>query len=132
MALSQALHREVMDCFRHAAGWLGGWIWVVNADADLMVVDSRSEPRPRSVSAVFGRSLFLSKPTRKGGRVAESLERRARNQTLFREVNEQILKTADDHGTSEFVCECSNTDCIEVVELRYADYEHIRAHSTWL
>ena len=63
--------------------------------------------------------------------MAESLERRARNQALFREVNEQILKLAGHDGTTEFVCECSNTDCIDVIEVSNSDYEHIRDHPTW-
>jgi hypothetical protein len=63
--------------------------------------------------------------------VAESRERRARNQALFREVNEQILKLASQGDTTEFVCECSNTDCIEVVEVGNSDYERIRDHPTW-
>lgn len=33
--------------------------------------------------------------------------------------------------TSEFACECSNTDCIETVELTLAAYERIRSNSTW-
>ena len=63
--------------------------------------------------------------------MSESLERLARNQTLFREVNERIETTAGDHEIVEFVCECSNTECIESVELTLAAYERVRSNSTW-
>ena len=62
--------------------------------------------------------------------MSESLERLARNQTLFREVNERV-ETLGEGDASEFECECSNTDCIEKVELTFAAYERIRSNSTW-
>ena len=60
-----------------------------------------------------------------------SRERLARNQALFRSVNERIGELADDDGTTEFVCECSNPDCLELIELTDADYEQVRSNSTW-
>ena len=63
--------------------------------------------------------------------MSESLERLARNQALFREVNERVEKIAGDNNAVEFVCECSNTECIESVELTLAAYERIRSNSTW-
>lgn len=60
--------------------------------------------------------------------MSSSLERLARNQALFREVNERIEKTAGNNSKIEFVCECSDTECIETVELRLSDYEEIRAN----
>ena len=62
--------------------------------------------------------------------MSESLERLARNQTLFREVNERV-ETLAEGDRSEFACECSNTDCIEKVELTLAAYERIPSNSTW-
>ena len=62
--------------------------------------------------------------------MSESLERLARNQALFREVNERIEKLAAT-DTTEFVCECSNTECIETVELTLSAYEQIRSDATW-
>jgi hypothetical protein len=59
-----------------------------------------------------------------------SLERLARNQALFREVNERVEKLAES-DTTEFVCECSNTECIESVELTLSAYERIRSDSIW-
>ncbi len=63
--------------------------------------------------------------------MSESLERLARNQSLFREVNERIEKIAGDNETVEFVCECSDTACASTVELKVAEYERIRTNSTW-
>jgi hypothetical protein len=56
----------------------------------------------------------------------ESLERLARNQALFREVNERIETIAGDSETVEFVCECSNPDCISTIELKMGEYERVR------
>jgi hypothetical protein len=60
--------------------------------------------------------------------MSPSLERLARNQALFREVNERINEISGENGRIEFVCECSHTECIETVELRLTDYEEIRAN----
>lgn len=62
--------------------------------------------------------------------MSESLERLARNEALFREVNERVEELAETDST-EFVCECSNTECIETVELTLSSYERIRSNSTW-
>jgi hypothetical protein len=55
----------------------------------------------------------------------------ARNQSLFREVNERIEElTANDAVPTEelwnFLCECSSTECVATVSLRYQEYEEIR------
>jgi hypothetical protein len=63
--------------------------------------------------------------------MSESLERLARNQSLFRAVNEKIEELADGEGTVEFVCECSDPECVSLVELRLGEYERIRSDSTW-
>jgi hypothetical protein len=58
-----------------------------------------------------------------------SLQRLARNQVIFREVNERLRGLADavPDGTTEYLCECSNTDCVEKIELRLFEYEAVRA-----
>jgi hypothetical protein len=60
-------------------------------------------------------------------------ERLARNEVLFREVNEQILVAAAGHGVDEhlyeFFCECSNLDCDLKLSLTVSQYEEIRSHS---
>jgi len=63
--------------------------------------------------------------------MSESLERLARNQSLFGEVNERIEEVAGDSETVEFVCECSETECTSTVELQIGEYERIRSNSTW-
>jgi hypothetical protein len=58
-----------------------------------------------------------------------ALERLARNQVLFREVNERLREQLDESagGRTEFLCECSNTDCLETVALDPPEYERIRS-----
>jgi hypothetical protein len=63
--------------------------------------------------------------------MSESLERLARNQTLFREVNERIGTIAADNEVVEFLCECSNTDCTDTIVLNLSEYERVRSNATW-
>jgi hypothetical protein len=61
-----------------------------------------------------------------------SLERLARNQALFREVNERLLELSDGFdGSMQFVCECSKEDCTHTVNMDHDEYESVRAHSTF-
>ncbi len=59
-------------------------------------------------------------------------ERLARNEALFRDVNERVRAIAAVHGDDdhvyEFFCECSNTDCTFQLRATLADYEAVRAH----
>jgi hypothetical protein len=61
-------------------------------------------------------------------------ERLAKNEVLFRSVNEAIEQQALRFGGSddeyEFVCECSSTDCVERVTLTLRQYEQVRAEGT--
>jgi hypothetical protein len=54
-------------------------------------------------------------------------EKGAKNQALIREVNERIEKLADEAAHSEFLCECADTNCVEMIELSIAEYESIRS-----
>jgi hypothetical protein len=63
--------------------------------------------------------------------MSESLERLARNQALFREVNEQIETLPGSNQEVEFVCECSDTDCVSTVEVSIQEYERVRSNATW-
>jgi hypothetical protein len=60
-------------------------------------------------------------------------ERVARNETLFREVNERIkqvnvsLATAE---TTDFLCECGDESCTQPISLTLAEYESVRADGT--
>jgi hypothetical protein len=60
-------------------------------------------------------------------------ERAARNEALFREVNEQVrsISSNDDPAarTLDFVCECSDDACIDRVSIPISVYERVRAHS---
>lgn len=58
--------------------------------------------------------------------------RLARNETLFREVNERIEQAVgrmgrQDEHVYEFFCECSNADCTLLLPLTIADYEAVRS-----
>lgn len=53
----------------------------------------------------------------------------ARNEALFREVNERVREVSPGAGdeTTDFLCECGDEDCTEVVPLRTDEYEQVRA-----
>lgn len=63
----------------------------------------------------------------------ERAERRkhqiARNEALFREVNERVQEVSGGRATAttEFVCECGDAGCTETIALRDEEYEHVRA-----
>ena len=63
-------------------------------------------------------------------------DRIARNEALFRSVNERVRELAATAGSRErdpvasFVCECGRADCTETVELTVAEYERVRADPT--
>ena len=61
-------------------------------------------------------------------------ERLARNEALFREVNERVRAIAAVHGDDdhvyEFYCECSNADCTFQLPATLAEHEAVRKHST--
>jgi hypothetical protein len=65
------------------------------------------------------------------GRVDAREERLARNEVLFRDVNERIEQVAARQGSDphvfEFLCECSNLDCSLRLPLTLAEYEIVRA-----
>jgi hypothetical protein len=50
----------------------------------------------------------------------------ARNQSLWREINERIRLVTEDSGDVEFVCECASLECTETINLSVAEYEHVR------
>lgn len=54
----------------------------------------------------------------------------ARNQALWREINERIKAVAQTSGQVEFLCECSRLDCTETITLSMAEYERIRSSPT--
>jgi hypothetical protein len=61
-------------------------------------------------------------------------ERRARNEALFREVNERVEEVStrlsaldDESDVTGFVCECSGVNCTDLVKITYAQYEAVRS-----
>jgi hypothetical protein len=57
--------------------------------------------------------------------------RLARNETLFRELNERIEHAVErgsraDGHVYEFLCECSNSDCTLLLPLTIPEYEVVR------
>jgi hypothetical protein len=62
--------------------------------------------------------------------MSTSLVRLARNQVLFREVNERLREVWDESaGPTEFLCECSDEDCTVAIPLEVTEYERIRTAS---
>lgn len=62
-------------------------------------------------------------------------EQAARNEVLFREVNERVDEVAKGLAyteeaalLTEFVCECCRQDCLQKVELTLAQYESVRSN----
>ena len=58
-------------------------------------------------------------------------ERAARNEALFRQVNEEI-RDLDSRfgtdGTGEYVCECADDGCVQRLSIPGADYLEVRSH----
>jgi hypothetical protein len=59
--------------------------------------------------------------------VTSRKERIAKNETLFREVNERVKELVPSEGGIDFICECGNEECIEQVRLTSEEYERVRA-----
>ena len=58
-------------------------------------------------------------------------ERLAKNESLFREVNERIAEAAKRTlvlPDAEFLCECGRPECLERIVVQLDEYEAIRAH----
>jgi hypothetical protein len=54
--------------------------------------------------------------------------RYARNQALFREVNERIAELANRaiDESLQIICECANTGCQDKITIRILDYRRVR------
>jgi hypothetical protein len=59
--------------------------------------------------------------------------RRAHNETLFREVNERIeeltthlANESEQDESIQVVCECGRDACTELIEMTHAEYEAVR------
>jgi hypothetical protein len=56
-------------------------------------------------------------------------ERLARNEALFREVNERIEQISRDESQEplEFLCECGDAGCTATIPLSRTEYERVRS-----
>lgn len=62
-----------------------------------------------------------------------SKERLAKNESLFRSVNERLDEMASAISwpkRTDYLCECSDTDCIDTIELDKEEYERARRRPT--
>ena len=62
--------------------------------------------------------------------------RAAKNEALFREVNERIAEISAGFGVDadaplEFLCECGDEGCAERIPLTGPEYERVRSDATW-
>lgn len=64
-------------------------------------------------------------------------ERLAKNEALFREVNERVAEVATSFIEAEtqsepieFACECGQADCTEPIAMTLVEYEAVRAEPT--
>jgi hypothetical protein len=58
-----------------------------------------------------------------------SKDRFARNEAIFREVNERVYDVKDSETRmTNFLCECGNIDCVEEVSLTDAEYKELRSN----
>ena|ERR1044071_8656377 len=58
-------------------------------------------------------------------------ERVAKNEILFRQVNERILEIEGDRwrvDPVDFMCECGDVTCTRVVQLSVDEYERLRSN----
>jgi hypothetical protein len=55
-------------------------------------------------------------------------DRLARNEALFRSVNERVEEVVQPGRDEEidFLCECGDSDCVEKVTLTRTEYENVR------
>ena len=63
-----------------------------------------------------------------------SRDRLAKNEALFRDVNERVKRIDAEHGVPEdelwdFLCECGDGECLARVSLTIREYEAVRANS---
>ena len=58
-------------------------------------------------------------------------ERAAKNQSLFREVNERVRDLNERFhlftALGDWVCECANEECVERIEMTVREYERVRS-----
>ncbi|MDP9304314.1 MAG: hypothetical protein M3O92_07385 [Actinomycetota bacterium] len=78
-------------------------------------------------------TYFVERRAATSGAAAGRAERVAKNEILFREVNERISQAAERasfEGPMIFVCECGDAECSETIEVTLTEYEAARSQST--
>jgi hypothetical protein len=82
-------------------------------------------------------SLHNPPPDVHNCRVSEIEERLARNEAIFREINERTRSLQERFGPEdpttayeEFLCECGDQLCVERVKLTIPEYESVRVEPT--
>jgi hypothetical protein len=67
-----------------------------------------------------------------GVMTADTEERKARNDAIFREANEQIRAAVDAHGPPmeqlPFICECADESCTDIIRVPLEKYRAVREH----
>jgi hypothetical protein len=65
--------------------------------------------------------------------VTDREERLAKNEALFRGVNERVRELKSELADTErgalidFICECGRSDCVDQVQVTISEYERVRA-----
>ena len=62
--------------------------------------------------------------------MTDQRERLAKNEALFRDVNERVEQIATEHTDPErieFLCECVDVECLARIDLAVETYEQVRS-----
>jgi hypothetical protein len=105
---------------RHALLVVAGGPEVLRA-FEVSGLDRRSALHPTLESALNG-----------GSAMSGWRDNEARDQALFRQVNERIEQLVDRFGASgrnQLICECGNRECTHEIELTAAECERVREHA---
>ena len=59
--------------------------------------------------------------------------RQAKNQAVFREINERIAELAERFRDEDMqiICECASVGCIERIQVAVHEYARVRQFSDW-
>jgi hypothetical protein len=60
--------------------------------------------------------------------MSDRADRLARNEAMFRSVNERVEEVVQPGPTEpiDFLCECGDAECVEKISLTRAEYESVR------
>jgi hypothetical protein len=63
--------------------------------------------------------------------MSERDARLAKNEAVFREVNERIRDLTTFGEQVEFLCECGDPGCLEPIPMSVPEYERVRGEPMW-